>query len=325
MSTCVATPAPAPAPAIDLAVSPGAASSDRAEAMHARVVRVALGLYAAVHCAHLAPWAAEVFSSDGAVPDGRASPLLHAFPNVLALCDAPAFVTALVALGAALGLLLAAGVRDRACAALLWYLGACLLGRNPLIANPALPCVGWLLLAHAVAPRDLASRRTLREVTWAVMAIAYTYGGATKLSSPSWLDGAALARVLECPLARPTALRDALLALPPALLAAATWGALALEGLYAPLALSRRARPLLWLAAVGMHLSLVVLVDFADLSAGTLLMHVATFDPEWFARGRNFAPQGVASLSARPLSSAVAPQPGALSSEASHLHAGANA
>ncbi len=121
----------------------------------------------------------------------------------------------------------------------------------------------------------------LYAAAWIVMAIGYSYSGATKLASPSWVDGSALARVLGNPLARPTFLRETLLALPPALIAMATWGALAAELLFAPLALIRRLRPWIWLALLGMHVGLMTLIDFADLSAGMVALHLFTFDPDW--------------------------------------------
>ena len=265
------------------------------------VFRAALGAYLCVHFAQLVPYGGEVFSNAGLVPDGTASPLLPLFPNLLALDDGPGTVRALLLVATAGSLALAAGVGDRAAALGLWYVLACLFGRNPLTANPSLPFVGWLLLAHALAGPGPRERRDPRwrlpapifACAWLVMAAGYSYGGLTKLTSASWLDGSALAAVLANPLARPTPLRGALLALPEVWLQLATWGALALELAYLPLALSRRLRPALWLAMVGMHVSLLALVDFADLTAGMLLLHVFTFDPAWLEslrrRGAAFA------------------------------------
>jgi hypothetical protein len=76
-----------------------------------------------------------------------------------------------------------------------------------------------------------------------VMSISYTYSGVTKLVSPSWVDGSARARVLNNPLARPTFVRDFVLATPALALRIASWGALTLELTYVLLALSRLARP----------------------------------------------------------------------------------
>jgi predicted DCC family thiol-disulfide oxidoreductase YuxK len=118
-------------------------------------------------------------------------------------------------------------------------------------------------------------------VAWVLMALGYSYSGYTKLSSPSWLDGTAFAHVLENPLARPTALREWLLALPAGLLKAFTWGALGAELAFAPLALVRPLRPWLWLLLLGMHVDLMILVDFTDLSLGMVMLHFFTLDPAW--------------------------------------------
>jgi predicted DCC family thiol-disulfide oxidoreductase YuxK len=268
--------------------------------------RALFGLYLCVHFAELVPWAAELFSSSGVLPEASASPLVYLFPNVLALYDAPWFVTALLTAGTILSILFALGLWDRAAAAGLWYLLACLFGRNPLIANPALPFVGWMLLAHAVllpaAPYGsfAAFGRTdpgagwqmpqpVYVAAWIVMAVAYSYSGYTKLASPSWMDGSALARVLDNPLARPTPLRETMLLLPPIFLRLATWGGLLLELSYAPLALVRRARPWIWTMMVLVHLGLLAMVDFADLTFGMLFLHFFTFDPAWIGPLRETA------------------------------------
>lgn len=264
------------------------------------VFRGLLGLYLVVHFLQLLPWRTEVFSNRGMLPEASASPLYPLFPNVLFLYDAPPVVGALLISGAVLGVLLAIGHRDRLAAIGLWYVWACLLSRNPLISNPSLPFVGWMLLAHACLPRapygSLEGRRSpaaaadwrfpgeIFAAAWIVMAVAYSYSGLTKLVSPSWVDGSALGQVLLNPLARPTFLRELMLTFPDALLRLATWGALALEIAFAPLALVPRLRPLLWGAMVSMHLGLFALVDFPDLSIGMLLLHGFTFDPGWLSR-----------------------------------------
>jgi len=261
------------------------------------IVRILLGLYLLQHFLTLLPWGAELFSSRGALANASASPLIHLFPNALAIWDHPGFVTFLLVLGALSSGLLAVGLWGKPAAVALWYLWACLLGRNPLISNPALPFIGWLLLLHAVLPKapygSWASRdrddprgswympQLAFALAWILISAGYSYSGYTKLVSPSWLDGSAFARVLESPLARPTTLRDALLAMPPASLRVMTWAALMLELSFAPLALLRRARPFIWTAMVGLHIGLLLLVNFADLTVGMLLVHLFTFDPAW--------------------------------------------
>ncbi len=259
--------------------------------------RVVFGSYLFVHYAGLIPWGRELFSDHGALPDASASPLFGLFPNVLAIADSPAAVVMLLTFAAVSSVLFAAGRFDRTAAVGLWYVGACLVGRNPLITNPALPYVGWLLLAHALlrpAPYGAWSARGRLDPggswsmangiygsAWVVMALGYTYSGYTRLVSPSWLDGSALTRILDSPLARPGPLRELLLGLPEIVLRLATWGSLAAELLFAPLALSRRLRPLVWCSLLSMHLALMPVLDFVDLSLGMVMLHLFTFDPRW--------------------------------------------
>lgn len=152
-------------------------------------------------------------------------------------------------------------------------------------------------MAHCIVPAapfgSLAARgradpnggwrlpQSLFLAAWLLMALGYSYSGWTKLISPSWVDGTAFAHVLENPLARPTWLRELMMALPQPLLQAATWSALALELSFAPLALFARFRPWLWMAMVAMHLGLLALLDFSDLTIGMLMLHAFTFNPAW--------------------------------------------
>ncbi|PRP95115.1 hypothetical protein [Enhygromyxa salina] len=257
-----------------------------------RVYRMVLGLYLLVHFAHLMPWAAELFSSAGVLPDAGLSPYVRALPNILGVYDAPWFCVAWVGLGAVLSVMLTLGRGDRWAAVGLWVIWASLFGRNPLISNPGLPYVGLLLIVHALTPAagPIGQPRPSRwampassyAVVWILMAVGYSYSGLIKLGSPSWIDGSALTHVLTGPLARSGGLGASLLALPKPLLQVMTWGALGMELSFAVVALSSRARPYVWAAGLLMHLSLMVLVDFADLSVGMVMLHSFTFDQRWF-------------------------------------------
>jgi predicted DCC family thiol-disulfide oxidoreductase YuxK len=260
------------------------------------VFRVVLGVYLLQHFLALLPWGKEIFSSAGVLHDANLSPLLHLFPNIFLISSSPLFVELCLAAGAVFSLFFIISKFDRISAVLIWYLWACLYGRNPLIGNPSLPFLGWLLLAYALIPAHSSKATFARSgdqtpdwalpgdiflAAWVLMSAAYLYSGYTKLVSPSWIDGSALNRVLANPLARDTVLRVFLLGLPPLFLKMATWSALALELSFAPLALFRRIRPLIWLAMVGLHLGLVFLVNFADLTLGMLIVHFFAFDPGW--------------------------------------------
>jgi predicted DCC family thiol-disulfide oxidoreductase YuxK len=260
-----------------------------------RIWRFCFGLYLLVHFASLLPGGAEIFSSQGVLPRGTLSPLFHLFPNIFLLGDSRLFVTSCLAAASVASALFMLGYFERCMAIFLWYLWACLYGRNPLIGNPSLPFIGWLLLASALIPglprdRNSANEEALDSwkmpadifaAAWIVMAVAYSYSGYAKLTSPSWLDGTALRHVLHNPLARDTVLRTSLLALPPLCLRVATWNALSLELFFAPLSLFRKLRPVLWFSMLGVHLGLLALVNFSDLTLGMLALQFFTFDPAW--------------------------------------------
>lgn len=261
------------------------------------IYRYLFGLYLIQHFLALLPWGTELFSSAGALSQGSLSPLMRAFPNVFWIWDSPLAVGLSLGMAAVFSAFFMVGKFDRVAAVLIWYLWACFLGRNPLISNPSLPFIGWLLLAHMLTPSASKAKesavagneenkslpRDIYLAAWILMSLAYTYSGYTKLISPSWVDGSALGRVLENPLARDTILRTFLLSLPAWCLQGATWGALALELSFAPLALFRRCRPLIWTAMTGLHLGLMMMVNFTDLTAGMLVLHLFTFDPAWLA------------------------------------------
>jgi predicted DCC family thiol-disulfide oxidoreductase YuxK len=263
-----------------------------------RLFRGLLGIYLFVHFAQLLPWAAEVFSNDGMLPDAAQSPLFGIVPNLLTLVDTPGFVVGMVVAAGIASLAFACGYYDKLAALFLWYVLACLFGRNPLIANPALPYVGWMLLAHLVVPSlprgPLPEMRTsttapweipkpLFAASWIVLALAYSYSGYTKLLSPSWVSGDAIGYVLQNPLARDYFLRDWFLALPAGALPLLTWSVMGIELVFAPLALFSRLRPILWSAMFVVQLGFLFLLNFADLTIPMLLFHLLTFDPSWIA------------------------------------------
>ncbi|HYB98716.1 MAG TPA: hypothetical protein VEC57_06225 [Candidatus Limnocylindrales bacterium] len=258
--------------------------------------RMIFGGYLCLHFLQLLPWAMELWSNVGVLPHGGDSPLQLPV-HLYALSDRPLFVTVSIVVAALLSLQLALGIADRTAAFLLWYILASLLARNPLISNPGIPFVGWLLLAHIVVPpvRTVANELpaawppqprwrmppALWASAWAIMALSYSYSGYHKLQSQSWVDGTALMRMLDSPLVRDTLLREVLQGLHEYVLGFLTWAALALELLYAPLALIRALRPWLWLGMVLMHLALLMLADFVDLSLAMLMIHFFTFNPGW--------------------------------------------
>ena len=265
------------------------------------IVRAIFGAYLFIHFVALIPWAHEVFEQ---VLPRDASPLLRLFPNILAVADVA------MPLVVSLRSRRSSSPSDSTTASprcVIWYVLACLFGRNPLIANPSLPFAGWLLLAHAFVPAapfgswaargrtdprgglDDAARHLRRDVDRDVPRLhIQRLDEARQSVLGRWHRHGARARES----ARASDVRaDAAALAAVAADAADDVGALALELLYAPLALFRRVRPWIWLAMLAMHLGLMVLIDFADLSFMMVILHLFTFDPAWVrARARRRPP-----------------------------------
>lgn len=259
--------------------------------------RAFFGAYLLVHFAYLAFWAADIFSNEGMIPDASLSPLVGAFPNILAVIDTPAFVTALSTAAAVSAVFFTIGKWDKPAAFFMWLVLASFIGRNPLITNPAMPYAGWMLLAHLFltsAPYGSWAGRGRADpgngwrlnhgvfvAGWIVLALTYSYSGYTKLLSPSWVAGDNISYVLDNPLARDWFLRDFFLMVPPVLLKGLTWFILAIELLFAPLALFRGLRPWLWGGMLLVQLGFAFLLNFPDLTIAMLLFHMFTFNPAW--------------------------------------------
>ncbi len=257
--------------------------------------RILFGLYLAIHFLQLIPHAGEIFSREGVFADPALNFFHGLFPNALLLVDTPLGVTLFLGVLAALSFFYALGLKRRIVALLLWYGWACLFNRNNLIANPSLPYVGWLLLASCVIPSgERLSVDALKKTgqiwqmpalvfngAWILLALGYTVSGLVKLKSPSWVDGTAMMHLLENPLARDYFLREWFLAFPPFVLKLMAWISLALEILFAPLCLWRPTRALVWLGIMGMHLGIVTMVNFTDLTLGMFMVHLFTFDARW--------------------------------------------
>ena len=104
-----------------------------------------------------------------------------------------------------------------------------------------------------------------------VLALSYSYSGYTKLLSPGWVNGSAIAEVLQNPLARQNWGTALMLALLPMVLKGLTWTVLTVELLFAPLCLRSRGRPWLWLIMLLVQFGFLLCLDFADLTLPMLL------------------------------------------------------
>lgn len=269
-----------------------------------RIFRILFGGYLAVHFGTLIPYAGELFSASGILADPTLNPTAGLFLNPLNLPLPGAWVTAILTGLTLLSIAFTFEIARPAIALILWFGWTALFHRNNLIANPSIPYVGLLLVLCAIVPtgKSWTMPQWIPRCAWILLAVGYTFSGVTKLGSPSWIDGTAIARLLDNPLARPGIFRDALLAMPEIIPHLLTWGTLALEILFAPLTLCRPIRRWAWLAMVCMHLGIIAVVDFADLSFAMLIIHAFTYDRQWLRNqttSKNLSP-------AAPRSSATA-------------------
>lgn len=261
--------------------------------------RVLFGLYLTWHFGSLIPWSAELFSNAGLLPDPTLNPLHGLYPNPLVWWDHPLTARLFTIILTLLSLAYTVGWHRRTASLLLWFGATALFHRNNLTANPSLAYISLLLvLSSLISPGESLNPDKTRPdwkipsmiplCAWVLLATGYTFSGLTKLESPSWQDGSALLRLMDNPLAREGFLRHAFASLPPVLTTGLTWGSLALELFFLPLCLHPLTRKWAWLAMTGMHLGILLLIDFADLTLGMLMMHAFTFDPRWLGRYSSF-------------------------------------
>lgn len=232
------------------------------------------------------PDAALRFSHQGLAGAGPVQPILGVLPSILMIDDGPQFVTLLVGFAALLTIPLCVGWFDRVAAVLIWYLLACLNWRYPVDGGQSVFLIGWLLLGHVIMPprpRGALSARAcpdgglswrmpwlLHAAAWFLLALTYTGAGLGKLSveahSASLHIGAAgaLAPVL-----------------PVAVIGPLVWVTLLVELAFAPLALCRWLRPLLWGWTLIVHQVLIGSLYSGDANLGVLLLHLFCFDPAW--------------------------------------------
>lgn len=256
--------------------------------------RMILAVYLCVHFLGLFPVGVELFSAQGMITDPALLPSWGKLPNLFWISDAPQMVYFVLGLGVCLSILLGLGWQRRWVSLVLWLIWMSLFNRNILISNPSIPYIGLLLLVLAALPTGEPFARKAPSLGWQIpnwvawgllisLMGGYTASGLHKLTSPSWVDGTALQHVLNLPLGRNYFLRTWMLESPGFLLKGMTWTALGLEILALPLSLIRPARKWIWLALLLMNCVILLVIDFADLSLGIVVMHLFCFDRSWLS------------------------------------------
>ncbi|MFN5182279.1 MAG: DCC1-like thiol-disulfide oxidoreductase family protein [Bacteroidota bacterium] len=255
--------------------------------------RIIFGIYLIIHFSFLFPYASELWSNKGVLPDNSLNFTYGVFPSVLDVVDSPVFTSVFISIMLLLSVMFTFGIQRRLISILIWYGWVCLFDRNNLISNPGIPFVGWILLCCAIVPKgepfalftakneNWEFPKIIFYGAWVIMALSYSISGIDKLCSPSWTDGSVIIHLLNNPLARALPTREYLLLLPESILNFMTWLILFLEIAFAPLVIWNRTRVWAWLSMIIMHLGILVMVDFADLTFGMLMIHFFTFDARW--------------------------------------------
>jgi sterol desaturase/sphingolipid hydroxylase (fatty acid hydroxylase superfamily) len=267
--------------------------------------RVTLGLYLLIHFLRIYSVSPELFSNQGVVKDATILPSYGKLPIFLLSYDSPEIVQLFVGSLIFSSILLTIGISRRLNALWLYYGWASLLNRNPLISNPSIGYIGWILLACSTIPKGerlgfLLSEKQRKDEKknwelpdplyygmWIIMGISYTASVLHKLQCPDWVNGTALHYVLDGPLARNNLLVRGILS-DIRFIKIMTWGSLFLELSCLFLGTLYRTRKYYWLMFMGFHFGILATVNFSDLTFGMIMAHLFTFDPQWFKFTEDF-------------------------------------
>ena len=266
--------------------------------------RMILGTYLFFHFSKLLNDGNEIFSNEGVISDVSILPSYGKLPILLFHFDSPRIVELFIGSLIICSILFTVGIYRRLSSLWLFYGWMSLLNRNPLISNPSIGYIGWILLSCALIPKGekfLFFRKRKEETAdsnnefwempdiiyygfWIILGVSYTASGLHKLScdNNSWIDGTALYYVLTGPLARPNNLINELLVSNLFLIKLLTWGSLALELSYLFIGTFYRTRKYYWLASMAFHMGIICTVNFTDLTVGMIVAHLFSFDPSWF-------------------------------------------
>ena len=267
--------------------------------------RVIFGLYLTIHFLQIHPVASELFSNKGVIKDTSLLPAYNKIPLFLLSYDDEFIIQSFLKLLICSSIMFTLGYYRRLNALFLFYGWISLLNRNPLISNPSLGYIGWMMLACAIIPKGerigfLLSEKQRQEEKikwempdviyygmWIIIGISYTASGLHKLQCPDWINGTALNYILDGPMARQNFIVKFLL-LNPLLIKVMTWASLFLEISCMFLGTFNKTRKYYWFMFMGFHLGILATINFADLTYGMLIVHLFTFDASWFKITEDF-------------------------------------
>jgi sterol desaturase/sphingolipid hydroxylase (fatty acid hydroxylase superfamily) len=268
--------------------------------------RIILGIYLVTHFTQLIPVATELFSNKGVIDNAKILPTYGKLPVFLMNHDDPLLVDLFIGSLILSSVLFTIGVFRRINSLWIFYGWMSLLNRNPLISNPSLGYIGWILLACSTIPKGerlgfiLSEKKRKEEKTrwempdsiyygmWIIIGVSYTASGLHKLQCPDWVNGTALRYVLDGHLARQNNPIVDLLLSSDFLIKTMTLGSLFIEISFLFLGTFYHTRKYYWIMIMGFHFGILFTVNFSDLTLGMIMAHLFTFDPAWFSFTRKF-------------------------------------
>jgi len=245
--------------------------------------RALFGSYLTTHFITLFPYGAELFSNVGVIKTTSLLPAYNKLPISLLYYDSPLMVNIFIGSLILCSMALTIGYKTRLVSSWLFYGWISLFNRNIFISNPSLSYIGWILLSFICVPTKAENwqfPKVLYYGLWAITGISYTASGLHKLQCPSWIDGTALNHVLIGLLSRKNFIVDFLLQ-NQFYLKIMTWITLFAEISFLFLGVFKKTRMFYWFLLFGLHIGILLTVNFSDLTLGMIVSHLYLFDQRW--------------------------------------------
>lgn len=258
------------------------------------IARIGLGLFTTIYAIKLLPYATDLYSSTGMMPDMRMAPAAEVLPHWILGLDHPLLVQFYVILQILAGTAFTLGFMRRSASLVLFVVGWWLIQRNLFSTSPEYALHQWMLLAcvflrpgepWSLRPRPVPGWTppiSWRFGAWMALGAAYSFSGLSKLDTRIWLNGRAIRYFIENSDAVRPYLWGIDLSWSEPVLSWATHGVLWIQLLSLPMALIPTFWPFLWSVFAAMHFANVFIFDFTQLSVGCLVFHVFLFELRWW-------------------------------------------
>lgn len=241
-------------------------------------LRICLGIYLVVHFSQLFSDSIELFSNVGMISNTSNIPNISIFKYY----DEPIFVNLFIISLIVASLSFVFNYKSKICQIYIFFGWMSLINRNPLIVNPTINYIGWLLLSFSFSNTKKNENTIIYYGFWLIVGLSYTASGIHKLQCETWRNGTALFYILSGPLSRQNILTDFILT-SPLLIKTLTYSSLFLEISSLFIGIFYRCRKWYWLSFTLFHIGILLCINFSDLSIGMIVIHLFNFDLNWLS------------------------------------------